>query len=222
MKCSKAHKLISEQIDYGLTVEQRKALHAHLEACQSCATLSAEMKQVVEQAGMLEEVVPSANAWPSIRKQLEAPCRRPAEWRRILDFFEPRFRYAALAQVVVCIGIIAIAIYWFVPDDYRDGGKANRTVATTHHFKSTEDNYLEVIDMLNREILVPESQLNHKLITDFKKSLEIIDASIVSIKTAIDRNPADSTVNTYLFACYQRKIEILDQIREGINSRGRM
>lgn len=213
MKCSKAHQWISEEIDNGLNKGQRQQLQEHLQACRDCSALAIEMQRVVEQAGTLATVTPSDQVWSAIRRQVHAQERKPALARRLFEFFTG-LRRPVLAYGIACMTIGLIALFWSMPHDDRGSFDLVEATVPVDVFKTAEAHYLKVIDLLGQELVEQPVRLNPELAAIFQQSLELIDASIVSLKTVIDQDPDGATANDYLLSCYQRKIEVLNQIRE--------
>jgi hypothetical protein len=48
----------------------------------------------------------------------------------------------------------------------------------------------------------------------FRENLEIIDNSIRICQAAIQEHPGDKAANALLMACYRKKIDLLNEIRD--------
>ena len=76
MKCSQAHKRINEYIDGLLDASETRQLEAHLNICEDCSNLLAEMGTLVKKAQHLETLQPSNEVWRAIKKELVQKDRK--------------------------------------------------------------------------------------------------------------------------------------------------
>jgi len=199
MKCSQAHKRISEYIDGLLDESAVHQLEAHLDKCQNCSGLLAEMTSLVKNARQMEKVQPSEDVWLSIRK---------SEFFNFIKY--PRG--LAIASSAFLVIIISTFIFYyglpFLTNDPNDPMKVAH-----HHFEEAEKHYQIAINSLKQNISDYEAKLPPELAAVFNENLEIIDQSIQVCQAAIREHPDNEPANALLMACYKKKIELLNEIR---------
>jgi len=212
MKCSQAHKRISEYIDGLLDESAAHQLEAHLEKCENCSVLLAEMTSHVKNARQMEKVQPSEGVWLSIRKGLiQKEEKTRTKQAQISDFFNfikyPRGLAIASSAFLVII-ISTFIFYYGLPFLTNDPMKVAH-----HHFEEAEKHYQIAINSLKQNMPDYEAKLPPDLLAVFNENLEIIDQSIQVCQAAIREHPDNEPANALLMACYKKKIELLNEIR---------
>src|SRR3954451_10792935 len=90
MNCTEHRDAIAEFVDGSLDPARQRALERHVEGCDACRALVADLKTIQAAAFTLDRVELPPHLWPAIRARVaEEP--RPAS-RRLLAF--PRSRVA--------------------------------------------------------------------------------------------------------------------------------
>ena len=79
----------------------------------------------------------------------------------------------------------------------------NKLVEARHH-------YQKAIEALTAAVEVEESNLDPEVLTELRKSLAVIEATIISYERAVRANPRDIETQTELLMAYQRKIDLLE------------
>lgn len=215
MKCSKAHKHINEYIDGLLDETAAKQLEAHVETCENCFGLLADMTSLVKDARNMEHLQPSDGVWMNmrkglIRKEQEAENRQT----RISDFFS-FFKYprglaiasSALLVIIISAFVIYNGLSFFT-------NNMNNPMNFAHkHFEEAEKHYQFAIKSLEKNIPDYEAKLPPELAEVFNDNLKIIDQSIQVCRAAIREHPDNEAANALLMTCYKKKIELLNEIR---------
>ncbi|MBW1849344.1 MAG: zf-HC2 domain-containing protein, partial [Deltaproteobacteria bacterium] len=165
MKCSQAHKRISEYIDGLLDESAVHQLEAHLEKCENCSGLLAEMTSLVKNARQMEKVQPSEGVWLSIRKGLiQKEQKTRTKQTQISEFFNfiKYPRGLAIASSAFLVIIISTFIFYyglpFLTNDPNDPMKVAH-----HHFEEAEKHYQIAINSLKQNISDYEAKLPPEL-----------------------------------------------------------
>lgn len=215
MKCSQAHKRISEYIDGLLDESAIHQLETHLETCENCTSLLAEMKSFVNQAKRLVPVQPSENVWLSIRKGLirkeHQTETKQLQFGALFHFIKTARGLAIASSALLVIIISTVVFYYHIPVLTNDPNDSIKVAQ--HHFEEAEKHYQMAIKSLNKELTDYEAKLPPDLLTVFNENLEIIDQSIKVCRAAIREHPENEAVNALLMACYKKKVELLNEIR---------
>jgi len=215
MKCSQAHKHISEYIDGLLDESAVHQLEEHLETCENCSGLLADMTSLLKDARQLETVQPSEGVWLSIRKELIQKEQKAETGQTHISEFFNFFKYPrglAIASSALLVLIISTFIFYLGLPFFTNGSSDPMKVAH-HHFEKAEKHYQIAINSLEKNMPDYEAKLPPDLAAVFNENLEIIDQSIQVCQVAIREHPDNEAANALLMACYKKKIELLNEIR---------
>jgi len=205
---------LSEYVDGDLMADERRSLEAHLEACDTCAGIVAELRAVLATARGLPDREPTVDLWSGIAARLPAapgvtslPLRR--RQRRWTAFSVPQLAAAGLALVLVSSGILWVAL--------RDGGEAgappvNMPVATVSPAAmDPADAYGAAIADLETVLAQHRERLDTATVRVLEESLAIIDRAIGEAQAALAEDPANRYVGRHLTTTMQRKLTLLQQ-----------
>jgi len=215
MKCKQAHKQINEYIDGLLDESAAHQLEAHLETCENCSGLLAEMTMLVKDARQMENVQPSDDVWLNIRRELiHKEQETETVQARIVGFFNT-FRYPrGLAMASGSLLVIIISVLIFYKGLPFSTGDPNDSMKFAHqHFQEAEKHYQIAINSLKKDMPDYESKLPPELAEVFNENLKIIDQSIQVCQAAIREHPDNEAATALLMTCYKKKIELLNEIR---------
>jgi hypothetical protein len=216
MKCSQAQRLISDYID-GLLKESRVyELEKHIHNCVECSNLFDEMKSLVGEARNLKEIEPSDDVWLSIKQHVTSKDRKASskrqEEREILSFFRYPQGLAIASGALLAIMVFTFLLYYRLP--FVNTNSNDPAQYALQQFEEAEKHYQLAIDALVRTMPDYKEKLPPDLAAVLKDNLVIIDNSIRICQTAIKEHPGDKAANALLMACYRKKIELLNEIRD--------
>lgn len=214
MKCSKAQRLINDNVDNLLEINQIRNLKRHINSCTNCRDLLIDMGAIVDNARELETIEPSEDLWPEIKRQFLKKDRKngvqgKSYWRNFP--FYPRRPAFALSTLLAVLILIPMIYYGFSLIGSSDD---DRERIALNHFKIAEKHYQSAIEALDRVIEARAVELSPELGAVFKKNLEIIDDSIRICKAAVEQYPENTEANKLLLVCYRKKIELLNEIND--------
>jgi anti-sigma factor RsiW len=213
---------LSEYLDGELADGERIALEAHLQSCQECPTVLAELRQVVYRARILKHEAPSRDLWPGIAQRIGASAgktdtvdlasRRVRRW----SFSLPQLAAAGLALMTVSGGAVwllrgpaqqnPIPVVTTVPM-----GDPQAINAATGSRASTSQVYATAISDLERVLATGRGQLDSTTIRVIEQNLAAIDRAIAQAQSALNADPANLYLNTHLAETMRRKLELLRQ-----------
>ncbi len=218
MRCSKARKLISEYIDNNLKAKQRLLLERHLEACPACQELLKDFQGIAEKAKNLDRLTPSPKPWFNIKAKLETEPQEVLtftsprkEWLKS-PFHQPRLKYALGSALVLLliIGVVTLGL-WFLKGK-GVVGKDDLNGYTFAKLKEAEHHYQLAIKALEEVVLAHEGEVDPRTVAVFRKSLKIINSSIISCQQALQEEPDDIETRNYLLAAYMEKVDLLNEM----------
>ena len=216
MRCAKARKLISDDLDGLLTPQRKTALDSHLESCPCCRDYKHDLAAIVEKAGNLPALEPSASSWVDISdrvNQAEREGRIPYGERKLRPaMLQPaRLRYAlaaALALVVIGGGII-VGLRWRQGTAGSGIGSVDFTLAK---LKEAQDYYEKAVSALSEAVRSRREGMDPRLAEAFQQNLESIDATIQACQQIVRNDPDNITARNYLLAAYRDKVSFLEQV----------
>ena len=216
MKCSRAQRLMIDYLDGLLRESKTQELEKHMEKCTDCSNLFVEMKSLVGEARNLNKVEPSEEVWLSIKHHMTTKDRKShskqKKKREILSFF-PYHRALAIASgALLAIMVFTFLLYHGLP--FLEMESSDPTKQALHHFEEAQKHYQLAINALVRTMPDYKAKLPPDLAAVFKENLAIIDNSIRICQAAIRKYPDDKAANSLLMACYKKKIELLNEMRD--------
>jgi hypothetical protein len=206
-----------------LPAEERRDVAAHLATCAACGAEARELKALLSAAAELpREIQPPRDLWTGIDARLDAPAAQVAASPRRPSAGLPRWALvaAALALVVVTAAVsslltrrydeaVALKLRRASEGSVAGGSPTTRLPAGTRAAGDREARFLaasqELLDGLERQNLAPETM------DIVRRNVATIDAAIVELHAALERDPGNGELNRMLLATYQRKIDLLEQ-----------
>lgn len=215
MKCKKIKRLINESLERELSTREEKQLEAHLAQCNDCRQFSEDLSHLVEAASSLEQMEPSPWLWSRIQAALREespPSRKLVTTRSFfpLTSLRPAVVKLALSGFLVMIILGGGLFFWkqkgLAPFNSNRRGPEyalSKLTEARHH-------YQKAIEALTAAVEVEEASLDPEVLTELKRSLAVIEATINSYELAVRANPRDIETQTELLMAYQRKIDLLE------------
>lgn len=211
MKCSKAQRLINDYVDNLLDIKDIRILKSHLQECKECRDLLNDLGTIVKNAKEMEGVQSSRDSWPEIKREV---LRKNSTGRNSFlekfPLYSGRWSFALSALLVI---VVFTPLIYFGFNYFGNSGNNQERIAI-NHLKKAEQHYQSAIEALDRAIEIRDVELSPELAAVFRKNLEIIDDSIRTCKTAVERSPENTEARKFLLICYRKKIELLNEIRD--------
>ena len=216
MKCSEAQRLMSDHMDGLLNESEAQGFERHMRECTDCANLFVEMKSLVHEARNLNKFEPSDDVWLSVKRHMTGKDRKAMSprkgKRRILSLFPFPQGLAIASGALIMIMLFTFLLFQglpFVNTESKDSAEY-----ALRHFEKAEKHYQLAINALVGTMPAYEEKLPPDLAAVFKENLAIIDNAIRICQAAIESHPEDKAANALLMACYKKKIELLNDIRD--------
>ncbi|MGH9679495.1 MAG: hypothetical protein ACRD4Y_06065 [Candidatus Acidiferrales bacterium] len=212
MPCQQFEQILEQAGDDALPVPAV----AHLEACEACRSLAADLNAIHGAALELgvEELPVPERVWISLRNELEAEHlirdaaptapERPAGWWTA--FQRPAMAGAFLSLLVAACGLIS----------YQSGSleMAERTGPTLRQINApvlSAENVFRTEAVAVKDELLPELNSRNASVTDsLRRNLSIVDNLIAMCEKSVRDEPDNPMAREYLYGAYEQKAEILD------------
>lgn len=220
--CEETRERLDEWVEGSLAEADGRQVAAHLESCATCRAEAAEVGDLRSAAaGLPREIRPPRDLWPGIDARLDADEVVPLRRARLLRRARPvsglsRWGLVAAALALVLVTAVVTAMLtrrWDQAMALKLQGTGERAPAAAGTapglVADQEARFLaasqELLTGLEGQRLAPETM------AIVRRNLEVIDAAIAELRTALERDPGNGELTRMLLATYQRKIELLEQ-----------
>lgn len=210
-RCRELEERLSLYVDDLLDAHDTAEVRAHLESCDACAGLAADLARIASTARTLGPLDPPA--WLLDRIASDMPGGRPdgaGDSGR-----SPRFRWWAAAAAAV---LMVVSLAWMAG---RFGG--NTTLDRAHDAASSETGFAAVATELDlavhhyeRAIAELEAMasadrqaLDPELARAVRVSLDALDRAIAESRAALTADPASEPARVSLFEALRLKVDVL-------------
>lgn len=212
MNCRFFRECLDDFAEGGLTAAEAAALEGHAEACGDCAAELQRLRTVLDLVGRLpSEVAPSADLWPGIEARLGAT---PTVARGRLK--APLRTWLAVAAVVVAaVGSVLVAYTVgrhqaeTLVVERQDAPVAVPARADSGSMSAVEAEFREARVELLAALEQRQGQLSPETIGVVYDNLNVIDAAIDRISTALGEDPGNPMLTGQLTRAYQQQIQLL-------------
>jgi anti-sigma-K factor RskA len=232
MTCETFIDTASEYIDGTLDEAVRAEAEAHLDGCEDCRALLADLRKVQRAAGSLEPVVPPADAWARVLERLQADpafATTSASSRRAPRSAGVGYRSMAwLAMAALLVLAVGGALVYMVRQPAppaststagtQDAGSATATVnadpndlvqSVEIELQAAASHYEKAITSLELVANASDSPLDPDVTATLRANLQVIDAAIADSRTALRAQPDSQFAQESLFDAFRRKVSLL-------------
>jgi hypothetical protein len=219
MFCRQYNEAIQELADGTLGPVRRAELQTHLDQCDDCRALAADLQKIRAAAAALDPVRPPDHVWTRIAHQLQQEGRLTAAPA-------PRQRYTALLAIAATL-VIAIASALFmlrelgpVPVEPQAdapaaaGGNAasdDPVQRITNDLTVAEKHYQSAIDQLEAVARSDDGTIDPQTAAILQKNLQVIDQAIAESRSALQNEPQSAPARDSLFEALRRKVNLLQE-----------
>jgi anti-sigma factor RsiW len=217
---------LSEYLDGELIEGERVALEAHLQSCDECSAILADLRRVVAQAQALPARPPAHDLWPRIASRIGASVS--PEPTRVVDLAGRRqsrrwtFSLPQLAAAGIALMAVSGGTVWMLSDS----GKQNlassvdtSTAAPTStpqvvpavNKPNASQSYAAAVADLERVLQEGRGKLDSTTVRVIEQNLAAIDRAIAEAQRALEADSANLYLNSHLAETMRRKLELLRQ-----------
>ncbi|HEY0874125.1 MAG TPA: zf-HC2 domain-containing protein [Vicinamibacterales bacterium] len=208
MNCSQYTEAIQELADGTLGPIRRAELQTHLDTCESCRALVADLQKIRDAAGSLGEIKPPDHTWLRIAAQLREEQHVSAK---------PLSRHRSLAGLALAASLVLVvgASLWLVRS-YRIAETQPGNAAPSSTVQSIADNltiaerhYQAAIDELEKAATTNDGSLDPEVAAVLERNLQVIDQAIAESKSALQAEPQSAPARESLFGALRQKVTLL-------------
>lgn len=238
MACPQYRNSIQELVDGTLGPIRRAELELHLEQCDDCRALAADLEKIRQAAGELPPLAPPERVWLQVAGRLRQEGRlheAPVVVRRHVAGW-----LAAAATVIIAAGA---SIYVIGPRLHRVPAAANAPAAASTPQGAGNPASPQSVESVQNEVDQAQMQFEHAIAdlekvtkanqkvldpttaATIDKNLNIIDQAIAENRAAVRSDPASGAARSTLFDALRQKVALLqdtitliNEMRKGDNA----
>jgi anti-sigma factor RsiW len=222
MKCEVFTGDLVDFVDGELEPARQHDLERHLEGCDVCRALVADLRAIRAAAFTLDRLEPSPHVWAALQARLAneppplasvLPWRNPVAWR-------PWLAAAATLLLATALGIWSL---WrpaqppSAADRDTDIAPEELVASVEADLQAAEAHYEKAIQGLEQIARSDNDALDPAVAAVLQKNLQVIDQAIGESRAAIRSQPTSANAQESLFDAMRNKVALLQQTVELIN-----
>ena len=219
MYCNQYKDAILELADGTLGPVRRAELQTHLDTCEACRALAADLHKIRAAAPTLEPMVPPARVWQSIATQLRNDGRvAPAPLARTRSVAV----LAIAASLVLAVGASLYMLRSYNAAIPASGGSASvadsqggnapqrdAVQSITEDLTAADKHYESAIMKLEEAVKNDDRAIDAETAEVIKKNLQVIDQAIAESRSALQSEPQSAPARETLFEALRKKVNLL-------------
>ncbi len=208
---------VGDYLDGELNTDARRELEEHLESCESCRQLVAELQQIREAARALPRSNPPERIWTRLSEELrsrhEAANGSPPV-PQMEDADSPASRDyrpwgAAAAVLLLLAGSLLLLPGGPLGTDSTPESTDELAQRVTEEIRLAAAHYENAIEGLERIVDKSDVPLSPKLSAVLTENLDLIESAIHESRTALSEEPESTVAQESLLEALRRKMGLL-------------
>jgi len=208
---------LSDYVDGLMDEAEARELRKHLETCDDCRAIEADLRTIVQLAHDAQPIEPARDLWPAILGGISASSAprdiasaRSARVARRFSFSMPQLAAAA----VLLMAVTGTAV-WLISSE-EDGAVSGTIVQNAAPEPSyrlvsleQEPQVTDEIAALQATLEENRSVLDPATVEVVERSLESIDRAIADARAALEADPGNPYLHRQLDNTMRKKVDIL-------------
>ena len=225
MRCSDYTEALQDLADGTLGPVRRAELQTHLDGCEACRALAADLQTIRAAAQTLEPVSPPEHVWMQIAGRLRQEGRvvdsRPAARRS----------FTMLALAATLLLAVGAGLYVLLPrqtepassvaapaaaaDSQPSAQRAGNATTSdavqsiADDFAEAERHYQSAITKLEQAAKADDDAIDGDTAAILTRNLQVIDRAIAESRAALNDEPQSAPARNALFEALRRKVTLL-------------
>jgi hypothetical protein len=210
MKCIDAMASLDDLAEGGLSESRRIEVERHIESCRGCRAESDRAKALFALVdGLPRDIAPPHDPWTAIKGRIEHEKPGRAGMRGALPYL------AAAAALV--LGLSGSLLLPGAPWRSENGRLAYRARPIPASFREYPDlaQSQATFEAARAELYAAldarKGSFSKETMKVLEKNLGIIDDAVSEIRGALEKDPGNDTLSSFLIAAYENEIRVLSQ-----------
>jgi hypothetical protein len=215
MFCRHYNEAIQELVEGTLGPVRRAELQTHLDTCDTCRALAADLQKIRDAGAALPPLRPPDRVWERVAGQLRQEGRMTAPPAA-------RTSYTALLAIAATL-VIAIGGGLFILQNLEPAPASVQTAGTpegnatpddavqsiTDDLTAAERHYQSAIQKLEAAVQTNDGSIAPELAAVLEKNLPVIDQAIAESRSALQSEPQSAPARDSLFEALRQKVNLL-------------
>ena len=218
MFCRQYNEAIQELVEGTLGPVRRAELQTHLDTCETCRALAADLQKIRDAGAALPPLRPPDHVWERVARQLQQEGRMTAP--------AARTSYTALlaiaATLVIAIGGGLLILQNLEPSPgtaapgvQSAGAPAGNATADdavqsiADDLTAAERHYQSAIQKLETAVQNNDGSIAPELAAVLERNLPVIDQAIAESRSALKSEPQSAPARDSLFEALRQKVNLL-------------
>lgn len=240
MYCKQYRDVIQELVDGTLSPIRRAELQTHLDQCDDCRALVADLKKVRDAAAALDHPAPPGHVWMQIAGRLRQEGRVAAT-----SSVSRGGHLTLLAIAATLVIAVGASIYVLLPlrqqasqtaqdatrpastpGETGNAGGSDTVKSIADDLQIAEQHYQSAIDKLQKAADLNDGTIDRETAAVLQKNLQVINGAISESRAALQTDPQSTPARESLFEALRQKVTLLqdtialmNELRKG-NSAG--
>lgn len=219
MRCEEVDLLLDDYLDGTLAEGDAAAVAAHLERCEACRTIAADLRSILHDAGALSGIEPARDLWPEIERVVGS--RKWLGLGSVTRFRQaPRGRalLAAAAMLVVGAGAVLVGMAIgrrSVPAaPSAAAGRGAILAAASADVGSARAGLDAARAQLRAALQAQRARFSPATFKVIEHNLAVIDEAARQIEKALSADPGNPGLEQLLMATYRQEIDMLQLVTQ--------
>jgi hypothetical protein len=225
MTCRDYNDAIAESLDGTLDPARQRALERHVEGCETCRALVADLRSIQAAAFTLDRHEPPSHVLEMLRSRMATavPPKAPVRLLAWPISRTPWAGWAAAAALVVAtwVGISQLVRnpepHSEAPAQVSSAPSGDPVASVVSELEAAAGHYDKAIQELEQIAKSDGGALDPQLAGVLQKNLQVIDQAIGESRAALKAQPASADAQESLFDAMRSKVTLLQQTVELIN-----
>ena len=225
MSCTRYRESIHELLDGTIGPIRRAELQRHLDECEECRALLADLQVIHAAAGSLDELAPPDGVWLQVAGRLRQEGRAAGPLPIESTSASPRRHAALLAIAAALVLTIGASLVFLMRTDTASGPEQTGVTAAGNaanpdpvqtiadEIRLAEQHYQNAIAGLEQVAQLDQASgqttIDAQTAATLQKSLGVIDQAIAESRAALRSEPQSAPARDSLFDALKRKVVLL-------------
>ena len=224
MNCSDSSDAIAQSVDGTLDPARQRTLERHVEGCEACRALLADLRTIQAAAFTLDRHEPHPHVLAAIRARLTTEAV-PVHRGQLLAWPASRTAWAGWAAAAALVIATTASIYPLLqtpaPEVATQAEPAEQSgdpvASVVQELEAAAGHYDKAIQELELIARSDSGALDPQLAGVLQKNLQAIDQAIGESRAALKDQPTSANAQESLFDAMRSKVALLQQTVELIN-----